>query len=253
MQRDAVGSRWDLARCVHSRATPRVSKRIWKLARGSLGLGGTSVTSREIIQLASPTPPATDGVKYPADKRDLQLHNVSLALASFKACRSSVVSPTSSEEAYAREIVDGHRETTLAVLWSIYAEHQVSRLVCTPEVSHDTLTVLETWIASKHRAEAAKVGTGLARYRSRAVQAQERQQAHLTARLPSYIGEATMEIGESSAKAFHAVFQWFYGHSLLTGFAEGALHTFQQGCGDGYLLCHVVAHYAPSLLDADEV
>ena len=49
-QRDAVGSRWDQARCVHSRATPRVSKRIWKLARGSLGLGGTSVTSREIIQ-----------------------------------------------------------------------------------------------------------------------------------------------------------------------------------------------------------
>ncbi|XRB12231.1 abnormal spindle-like microcephaly-associated protein-like protein [Pseudoscourfieldia marina] len=203
--------------------------------------------------LASTNPPAMDGVKYPADKRALQLHNVSLALASFKACGSSVVSPTSSEEAYAREIVDGHRETTLAVLWSIYAEHQVSRLVCTPEVSHDTLTVLETWIASKHRAEAAKVGTGLARYRSRAVQAQERQQAHLTARLPSYIGEATMEIGESSAKAFHAVFQWFYGHSLLTGFAEGALHTFQQGCGDGYLLCHVVAHYAPSLLDADEV
>ena len=99
--------------------------------------------------LASPTPPAMDGVKYPADKRALQLHNVSVALASFKACGSSVVSPTSSEEAYAREIVDGHRETTLAVLWSIYAEHQVSRLVCTPEVSHDTLTALETWIASK--------------------------------------------------------------------------------------------------------
>ena len=44
----------------------------------------------------------------PADKRDLQLHNVSLALASFKACGSSVVSPTSSVEAYTLS----HEQTT---------------------------------------------------------------------------------------------------------------------------------------------
>lgn len=79
------------------------------------------------LSLASSYQPACDNLKFPAFGRASKIHNVQLALTALRTAnlRAGIVQT----EVAPADIVDGHREKTLMLIWHIVSHHGLSQLV----------------------------------------------------------------------------------------------------------------------------
>jgi len=88
-------------------------------------------------------------LKYPAIGRPQKAYNVQVALAALEGVRgvpSHVVGNIS-----ASEIVDGHREKTLSLLWSLVGKYGLGTLVDWPHVVKETERFREQWYTRRNK------------------------------------------------------------------------------------------------------
>lgn len=87
-------------------------------------------------------------LKYPAIGRPQKAYNVQVALSALEDVRGDALSAIS-----ANEIVDGHREKTLSLLWSLVGSHGLANLVDWPLVVKETQRFQTQWYERRNRFE----------------------------------------------------------------------------------------------------
>jgi abnormal spindle-like microcephaly-associated protein len=90
-------------------------------------------------------------LKYPAIGRPQKAYNVQVALSALEGVRglpSQVAGSVS-----AAEIVDGHREKTLSLLWSLVGKHGLGSLVDWPHIVKETERFREQWYTRRNKFE----------------------------------------------------------------------------------------------------
>ncbi|KAJ4984776.1 hypothetical protein SVAN01_09734 [Stagonosporopsis vannaccii] len=90
-------------------------------------------------------------LKYPAIGRPQKAYNVQVALSALEGVRGL---PSQAAGAVsAAEIVDGHREKTLSLLWSLVGKHGLGSLVDWPHIIKETKRFKEQWYTRRNRFE----------------------------------------------------------------------------------------------------
>ncbi|KAF2623373.1 hypothetical protein BU25DRAFT_414374 [Macroventuria anomochaeta] len=90
-------------------------------------------------------------LKYPAIGRPQKAYNVQVALSALEGVHglpSQAVGTIS-----AAEIVDGHREKTLSLLWSLVGKHGLASLVDWPHIAKETEHFREQWYMRRNKFE----------------------------------------------------------------------------------------------------
>jgi len=86
-------------------------------------------------------------LKYPAVGRPQKIHNVQVALAAMAAAQN--VPSQALRGIQAEDIVDGHREKTLGLLWSLVAKCGLGRLVDWSQIVRETERFREQWYSNR--------------------------------------------------------------------------------------------------------
>lgn len=90
-------------------------------------------------------------LKYPAIGRPQKAYNAQVALSALEGVRGL---PSQAAGAIsASEIVDGHREKTLSLLWSLVGKHGLGSLVDWPHIVKETERFREQWYTRRHKFE----------------------------------------------------------------------------------------------------
>ncbi|KAJ4384785.1 hypothetical protein N0V86_000388 [Didymella sp. IMI 355093] len=90
-------------------------------------------------------------LKYPAIGRPQKMYNVQVALAALEGVRGL---PSQAAGAVsASELVDGHREKTLSLLWSLVGKHGLEGLIDWSHVAKETERFREQWYTRRNRFE----------------------------------------------------------------------------------------------------
>lgn len=90
-------------------------------------------------------------LKYPAIGRPQKAYNVQVALSALEGVRG--IPSQAAGNISASEIVDGHREKTLSLLWSLVGKHGLGGLVDWPHIVKETERFKEMWYTRRNKFE----------------------------------------------------------------------------------------------------
>ncbi|XP_069793951.1 abnormal spindle-like microcephaly-associated protein isoform X2 [Narcine bancroftii] len=157
-------------------------------------------------------------LRVPAISRLQKLHNVKVALDALK--NRVVLQDERGNDIDPRDIVDGHREKTLALLWRIISAFQMKNLLNEDQLQEEIEFLKTTWHTS-HKLSAV---------RSLSVLPHAVKEQDLNCMLEKYSPQITL------------LMSWI-----------NAVENFTVAFSDGRVLCYLIHHYHPSLLPLDNI
>ena len=90
-------------------------------------------------------------LKYPAIGRPQKVYNVQVALSALEGVRG--LPSQAAGSIAAAEIVDGHREKTLSLLWTLVGKHGLGNLVDWPHIVKETERFRDHWYTRRNKFE----------------------------------------------------------------------------------------------------
>ncbi|MBN3307145.1 ASPM protein, partial [Amia calva] len=164
-------------------------------------------------------------LRVPAISRLQKIHNVEVALQVLKA-RGIDLKDDHGAAIDARDVVDGHREKTLALLWKIIFAFQVDILLDEKQLEEEINFLKRTW---RTRQELASL------------------------RSNHGVVEKTGEGGNNdlkSGKKVDLLMEWV---NAVCRFYSTKIENFTVSFSDGQVLCYLIHHYHPSYLPLDAI
>ncbi|XP_048458010.1 abnormal spindle-like microcephaly-associated protein [Rhincodon typus] len=166
-------------------------------------------------------------LRVPAISRLQKLHNVDVALNALKT-RGADLRDEHDNVIDSRDIVDGHREKTLSLLWGIIFAFQVEILL-NEEQLQEEIEFLQKTLRTRHK---------LAALRSVPVQSHSLKDQNLK------------DIPEKYSPRIKLLMNWI---NAVCRYYGVKIENFTVAFSDGRVLCYLVHHYHPGLLAADEI
>ena len=111
---------------------------------------GETLTSIFNVSTPEETHPLSQHLKFPCAARAQKLHNVSIALSALSNAPGSLTTAAISATT-AEDIVDGHREKTLSLLWSLVSKWGLTLLVDWDELKRETQRFAQDSLAFNSR------------------------------------------------------------------------------------------------------
>ena len=163
-------------------------------------------------------------LRVPSVSRLQKVHNVDIALGALRRGGAEIRA-----EICAKDLVDGHREKTLELLWSIIFGYQLAAILDLAKIQEE-ITHLQRSLAAKARLGDATVLAGQSWLRS------------LAARSPVQTALA--------GERLDLLLTWV---RLVLVHYGGEIENWTTSWCDGRALCLLVHHYQPALLGRDQV
>ncbi|XP_072367579.1 abnormal spindle-like microcephaly-associated protein isoform X2 [Scyliorhinus torazame] len=166
-------------------------------------------------------------LRTPAISRLQKLHNVDVALSVLKT-RGVDLKDEKGNLIDSRDIVDGHREKTLALLWRIIFAFQVEILLNEDQLQEE-IEFLQNTLCTRHKLEAL---------RSISVLSHPPKDQDLNI------------IPERYSSRIKLLMNWV---NAVCGYYDVKVENFTVAFSDGRVLCYLIHHYHPGLLAADNI
>uniref|UniRef100_A0A674A6I7 Assembly factor for spindle microtubules n=1 Tax=Salmo trutta TaxID=8032 RepID=A0A674A6I7_SALTR len=164
-------------------------------------------------------------LRMPAISRLQKVHNVDIALQVLRA-RGVDLKDEHDAVIDSRDIVDGHREKTLSLLWKIIFTFQVEVLLDKDQLREEISFLKHTW-TTKQRLASLRADKGVLQKTAKA--------------RPPF---------EHSSSKITLLMEWV---NAVCQFYHLKAENFTVSFSDGRILCYLIHHYHPSHLPADSV
>ncbi|XP_013979018.1 abnormal spindle-like microcephaly-associated protein [Salmo salar] len=164
-------------------------------------------------------------LRMPAISRLQKVHNVDIALQVLRA-RGVDLKDEHDAVIDSRDIVDGHREKTLSLLWKIIFTFQVEVLLDEDQLREEISFLKHTW-TTKQRLASLRADKGVLQKTAKP--------------RPPF---------EHSSSKITLLMEWV---SAVCQFYHLKAENFTVSFSDGRILCYLIHHYHPSHLPADSV
>lgn len=176
-----------------------------------------------VLPLFCPLPPPAQALRVPVISRLQKVHNVTLALRDLE--RQGVDLGTLYQDGVtAKDVVDGHREKTLALLWQMIVRWRL-RALLQPEQLREEIAALERSLTPR------------ARLLLSALQEAEAE-------------EPVAGAAEAEAQDCRLLLRWC--QTVCVGY-DVPVRNFTTSFADGRALCLLIHHYHPTLLRRAEM
>ncbi|KAL4219252.1 hypothetical protein ACF0H5_021834 [Mactra antiquata] len=169
-----------------------------------------------VLEILCGHPDIGKTVRVPAISRLQKIHNVELV---FKELAQQKIDPGTVS---ARDIVDGHREKTLSLLWTIILQYQVAMVINLEQLKEE-IQILERSLRLRHKInQLTNFGNGVTK-----TQLSDDKDLH------------------TQDERLNLLLKWC---SAVCAFYDIKIENFTVSFSDGRALCHILHYYHPGLV-----